>query len=124
MKLLWIGLAGGLGSCARALLSGWAVDAFGTSLPFGTLTVNAIGSFLIGLLMQVFFNTQLISPALCAVLAVGFLGGFTTYSSFNYETLVYIQNGDFVKAALSFFTMSVVCLLAGALGIWVVKGLI
>lgn len=116
MKLLWICLGGAIGTGARYLLSGWAVRLFGSSFPYGTLSVNAIGSFLIGVIMVIGVNTELISPAARVVLTVGVMGGFTTYSSFNYETLQYFQDGEWLLGLFNFGVMSLVCMGCGALG--------
>ena len=87
MRFLFVCLAGALGTGCRYLLSGWVPRLLGPAFPWGTLFVNVSGSFLLGLLMQLALSTDLVPPDLRVVLGIGFLGGFTTYSSFNYETL-------------------------------------
>lgn len=124
MKLLYIGVAGAFGSIARYLVSGWAAVLWGTTFPFGTLVVNLVGSFFIGMIMQVGLSTDLISPEARAVLTIGFLGGFTTYSSFNYETVSYFQDGEFAKALLNTSVMLLSCFIAGILGVVMSKWLI
>ncbi|HET9209989.1 MAG TPA: CrcB family protein, partial [Thermoanaerobaculia bacterium] len=86
-RFLWICLGGAAGTGARYLLSGWLLRAAGPGFPWGTLAVNVIGSFLLGLILQVSLTTTLISPTLRLALTTGVMGGFTTYSTFNYETL-------------------------------------
>ncbi len=83
-RFLWICLAGAVGTGARYLTQVWATKTLGLTFPWGTLIVNLVGSFLLALLMQVALTSDRISPTLRLVLATGFLGGFTTYSSFNY----------------------------------------
>ena len=90
-RFLWICLGGGIGTGARYLLSGWLLAAFGTAFPYGTLAVNLIGSFLLGAIMHVALTTNWIAPVLRVALTTGVMGGFTTYSTFNYETLQYLR---------------------------------
>ncbi len=116
MKTLWIGLGGALGSIARYHLDGWFQQRFGTAFPYGTLTINLLGSFLLALLMYIGLHTELIAPTTRIALAVGVLGGFTTYSTFNYDTLRHLQNGALGVAALNIAATVVGCLAAGLLG--------
>ncbi len=64
----------------------WARSALGTGFPYGTLIVNVVGCFFIALVSQLALSTTLVSPTLRLTLTTGFMGGLTTYSSFNYET--------------------------------------
>jgi CrcB protein len=116
-RFLWICLGGALGTGARYLLSGWFLRAFGPGFPWGTLAVNAIGSFLLGLLMQVFLTTDLLPPTLRLALTTGLLGGFTTYSAFNYETLRLFQEDAWLLGLANLGATVGVCLLAGVLGL-------
>ena len=92
LRFFWICLGGAAGTGARHALSGRVLAALGTGFPYGTLAVNVIGSFLLGAIMQVALGTNAIPPALRLALTTGSLGGFTTYSTFNYETLRYFQS--------------------------------
>ncbi len=123
-RLVLISLGGALGTAGRYLLSVWLLRALGPAFPYGTLAVNVIGSFLLGLLMQVGLDTTLISPTARAVLGTGVMGGFTTYSTFNYETLQYLQEGAWAMAGLNVATTLLVCLAAGALGVAVARGVL
>src|SRR6476619_5814754 len=116
-RLLWICLGGAAGTGARYLLSGWLARAAGPGFPWGTLAVNVIGSFLLGLIMPLALGTALLSPTLRLTLATGVLGGFTTYSTFNYETLQYLQQNDWLMGALNLSVTVVACLIAGSLGL-------
>ncbi len=116
LNLLWIGLAGGLGTIARYLSSGLALKIFGMAYPYGTLSVNVLGSFLMGLIVELSLSSASIPPALRLILTTGFLGGFTTYSSFNQETIQQFQSGDFHKALLYIMMTLIFCLIAGYLG--------
>jgi fluoride exporter len=117
MRVLWISLGGAVGTAARYLLSGWLLRALGPAFPYGTLAVNVIGSCLLGAIMHVGLNTTLLSPGARLVLGTGVMGGFTTYSTFNYETLQYLQEGAWGLAGLNVFATLVTCLIAGALGV-------
>jgi CrcB protein len=92
-------------------------EAFGPDFPRGTLLVNLVGSFLIAVVLELALRTAAISPNVRLFLATGILGGFTTYSSFNYETLHLVQDGAFAYALLYVAATVVGCLLAGALGL-------
>jgi CrcB protein len=125
-RFFWICLGGAVGTGARYLVSGWALVVLGTGFPYGTLAVNVIGSFLLGLIMQIGIATPLLSPTLRLTLATGVMGGFTTYSTFNYETIRYIQDGSWQLAFGNVAVTLVGCLAAGfaglALGRWLFGG--
>jgi fluoride exporter len=123
-RLLWISLGGALGTAARYLLSVWLLRALGPAFPYGTLAVNVIGSFLLGAIMQAGLDTTLLSPTTRAMLGTGVMGGFTTYSTFNYETLQYLQEGAWAMAGLNVAATLLVCLAAGALGVALARALL
>jgi CrcB protein len=122
-RLLWICLGGAVGSGARYLVSTWVLGTLGPAFPWGTLAVNAIGSFLLGALMHVGLSTDLLSPTLRLALSTGVMGGFTTYSTFNYETLQYVRDGALRLAALNVGTTVILCLAAGLLGLAAARAL-
>lgn len=122
-KFLLICLGGALGTGARYLMCDWALARFGDSFPYGTLTVNIIGSFLMGIVMHLGLTTELFSPTTRFVLVTGVLGGFTTYSAFNYETLNYFQNGEPLKGMTNLFVMVGACFMSGLLGLALAKKL-
>ena len=127
-RFFWICIGGAAGTGARYLLGGWTLALLGTSFPFGTLTVNLIGSFLIGIIMQVSLTTKLISPLLRLTLTTGFMGGFTTYSTFNYETVGYLREGAVHIGLLNLGVMTAACLAGGFLGValaqwWISSGI-
>lgn len=109
-------VGGAAGSGARYLISVWIAARFGTVFPLATLTVNVAGSFLLALLMQISMTTDLISPEMRLALTTGVMGGFTTYSTFNYETSVLIQEGAFLFASINVVATVLGCLAAGWLG--------
>jgi CrcB protein len=117
MKLLWIGAGGALGSVARYLLDGWVQRLVPGSFPAGILVVNVLGSFLIGLVMMLFEARGALDSTLRLALAAGVLGGFTTYSSFNYQTLELLRQKDWLTGGLNLVATVTLCLLAGVLGL-------
>jgi CrcB protein len=116
-RLLWVCLGGALGSGARYLVAQVALSLLGSSFPYGTLAVNVIGSYLVGLVMHLGLETTLLSPTLRILLTTGVMGGFTTYSTYNYETLQLAVGGDWRLAALNVFVTLLTCLAAGVLGL-------
>ena len=117
MKLLWVCAGGAFGSGARYLLSLFALRLFGTSFPLGTFFVNLVGSFLLCLLMELGLTSEVLTPTIRITLATGFLGGFTTYSTFNYETINYVRDGAWLVGTLNILLTVSVCLVAGYAGI-------
>jgi fluoride exporter len=122
-RLLLISLGGAVGTAARYLLSISLLRTLGPAFPYGTMAVNVIGSFLLGVIMQAGGDTSPLSPTTRLVLGTGVMGGFTTYSAFNYETLQYVQRGAWATAGLYVATTLLVCLAAGALGVAVARAL-
>lgn len=112
---LWVMIAGGLGSGARYLAGQWATAALGAAFPYGTLLVNLSGCFALGAVVQ-FASTGDWSPELRTAIAVGFLGGFTTYSSFNQETLTLLSSGAVGAAAANIAVTLAGGLAAASLG--------
>ncbi|HXO28656.1 MAG TPA: CrcB family protein [Thermoanaerobaculia bacterium] len=117
-RFLWICLAGAAGTGARYLMSTWLSRVSGSAFPWGTLAVNLLGSCLLGLVMEVGLSTGILPPTLRLTLATGLLGGFTTYSSFNYETLQYLRSDSWLLASVNVGATVLGCLAAGLLGIW------
>jgi len=116
-SILVVALGGAAGSVARFLVATWAARALGTTFPYGTMIVNVVGSLLIGLIMHVSLTTTLISPTLRLLLTTGVMGGFTTYSTFNYETMSLLEQGAFALAGLNLGGTVVACLVGGWLGL-------
>ncbi|HEU5077325.1 MAG TPA: fluoride efflux transporter CrcB [Polyangiaceae bacterium] len=115
-RLFWVCLGSGLGGGARYLVSLGITRLLGQSFAYGTLTVNTIGSFLIGVLMYLGVTGTALSPVLRLALTTGVLGGFTTYSTFSYETFRYLQEGAWWTALVNVMVTLLGCLLATFLG--------
>ncbi len=116
-RFLWICLGGAVGTGGRYLLCGWADRLVGAAFPAGTLAVNVVGSFLLALIAHVGVETDLISPTVRYALTTGVMGGFTTYSTFNHETLELYRDGAFGQASLNVAVTVLACLAAGVLGL-------
>ncbi|MFI5327429.1 MAG: fluoride efflux transporter CrcB [Candidatus Rokuibacteriota bacterium] len=100
MHFALVCLGGAVGTGARYFLGGLAIRWLGGEFPHGTLLVNVIGSFLIGLVQELAFGAGIVSENVRVVLAVGVLGGFTTYSAFAYESLRLAAAGSWGPAVL------------------------
>ncbi len=115
-RFFWICVAGALGTGARYLIAVGAAQRFGSVFPYGILIVNLMGCFTIAVLMQAGMTLGW-SATVRAALTIGFLGGFTTYSSFNHDTLRLVEEGSpsiaFANVALTLFG----CAFAGWLGL-------
>ncbi len=103
------------GSVGRYWLSGWIARYSGSAFPLGTLGVNVLGSFALGLIMALSLERDLLGPSARTLLAVGFCGGFTTMSTFSYETLALLREGGTVAAAANMGATMFACLL----GVWI-----
>ncbi len=115
-EIIFLALAGVLGTLSRYGLSGLVQRIAGAGFPYGTLTVNILGSLLIGLIMQVGLSTGIIPRALRVAVTIGFLGAFTTFSTFSYETIRFMEDGAWLMASLNIVVNLGSCLLATFLG--------
>ena len=117
MNVLVVALGGALGSSARFFLSATIQDRVQTLLPLGTISVNILGSFLIGLVYAIIRVRAGSAEFLTLFVVVGLLGGFTTFSAFSLETLGLIEAGLFVKAALNVVVSVFCCIFAVFMGV-------
>jgi CrcB protein len=113
-KVLLIGLAGLVGTLGRYSLSGIVARRFGETFPTGTLVVNIIGCFLAGALFYLLQERFLVNETLRTVVMIGFLGGFTTFSSFGLQTFTLLKDGELWFAALNMIGSN----LLGLLMVW------
>ena len=117
MNLMMIALGGALGAVSRFLLGNAVSKAVGSALPYGTFVINVIGCFAMGLLMTLIVDREMWPAAWRLFLCVGFLGGFTTFSSFGYEALMMLTEGRLL-AVLAYVGGSVALgLVAAGLGV-------
>jgi CrcB protein len=117
-QLIAVALGGAFGAVVRFLVSTGLYQWLGRGFPYGTLVVNVVGSFLIGLLTEAFFlqRVTLVFDYRAAIL-VGFIGAFTTFSTFSLETLYLIEQGSLTKAGLNIVVSVLGCLLAVWIGL-------
>ena len=121
MKIFYLGIFGGMGCVARYMVSGWVYALAGKTLPYGTLFVNVVGSLLLGLIMEGSLRSTLLSPELRFGLTVGFMGGFTTFSTFSYETVRLLEEGSMVAAGANILLNVAVCIFAALVGIYLAR---
>ena len=112
---LWIAVAGGIGSVCRWGLSMWIGLRTGGSFPWGTFAVNALGCLLIGIVAAAIEKQALVSPVARVAIIVGFLGGFTTFSSFALEGFALASNGKWLLAGSYVALTNIACFAA----VWV-----
>jgi CrcB protein len=121
VRFLLVGLAGALGTWTRYLVGLAAMALFGAGFPYGTLIVNLVGCFLIAGVVETALTTSFVSPTMNLVLTTGFMGGLTTYSSFNLQTTQLLQSRAWGAAAANFGLTVGGCFAAGLLGVLVAK---
>ncbi len=115
-KYLFIALGAAAGANARYLVGVWAAARFGAAFPAGTLLVNVTGSLISGCLIALAEGRLVLSPELRLLLAVGFLGSYTTFSSFSVESLALAQEGGWRVAVVNIAGNNLLSLAAAALG--------
>ena len=115
---LWVGLGSGLGGIGRLWVFSWMHHRFGVEFPWGTLTVNVIGSFVIGCFAAFTLpeSRWILHPRFSLFFMAGFCGGFTTFSSFSMQTLELLQRGAWGYAVANMFSSLLLCLAAVAAG--------
>jgi CrcB protein len=122
-KLLWIAAAGAFGSLARYGLQGLVQRQAASLFPWGTLAVNVLGCFLFGLVWALAEERGAMSAQARTVLLIGFMGAFTTFSSFAYETVQLVRDAQWLLAAANVAAQNVLGFVALVLGIAVVRAL-
>ncbi len=110
-------LGGSLGALMRFIVSSSVTEKLGSSFPYGTLTVNVLGSFIMGFLAMFLVERMGLDPLLRLGVFVGFLGAFTTFSTFSMETLNLFEQGESLRALLNMFISVVLSVLAVWLGV-------
>jgi len=120
MKFLLVFLGGGFGSVFRYVISKY-LNNLESTIPYGTFMVNVFGSLLIGVILGLTLKNNLLSQNQTLFLAVGFCGGFTTFSSFAYENVELLKSGDYFNLALYLSGSILLGVLAVFLGLFLVK---
>jgi fluoride exporter len=123
--MLWyIAIGSALGGMSRYLVAGLVQRLTGAGFPTGTLLVNLTGSFLLGVFLRYGLETPTLTPELRAFLTIGFCGGYTTFSTFSYETVAMLEDGQWSRA-LAYVALSVgLSVAATLLGLYAARGLI
>lgn len=121
--ILWIALGAVAGANLRYFTAQYAAKLFGVTFPYGTLIVNVTGSFLVGLFLVWTTERVLVDPRWRLVIAVGFCGGYTTFSSFAYESLALFEQGQWLASAVNILVTNVTCLAGVVLGAAVARSL-
>ena len=113
--MIWwyVAVGSAVGGVARFALASLVQQRAGSNFPLGTLVVNISGSFVLGLVLRYALGTQAISPEVRALLTTGFCGGYTTFSTFTYDTMLLLEDGQTSRAGL-YVLLSVALSLAGA----------
>ena len=118
-QILVVGVGGFFGANARFLVASWAAERLGPTFPYGTLLINVTGSFVIGLFLTIVTERVVAPPGLRLFFATGFLGAYTTFSTFTYESLALIQAGAYRAAALNLAGSLALGMLGVAFGVLV-----
>ena len=116
MLLLYVAVGGAMGALARYGLGGWVHTWAGTRIPWGTFVVNASGSLLIGLALR-FLEGVPSTPEVRALVSIGLLGAFTTFSTYTYETVALVRSGEWARAGVYSLGSLAVGVLAVAVGL-------
>ncbi|MFN2637205.1 MAG: fluoride efflux transporter CrcB [Gemmatimonadaceae bacterium] len=115
-RLVWyVAVGSAIGGVARLLLGNFIQQKVGASFPVGTMVINITGSFLLGFLIRYALGTPEISPEIRAMLTTGFCGGYTTFSTYSFETATLIEDGRYERASMYIF-LSVAIALLGVFG--------
>ncbi len=116
VNALWVGAGGFLGALSRYWLGTWIAQRFtgAAQFPWSTFVINITGSFILGLFMVLITERIIAPPHWRLLIAVGFVGAYTTFSTFEYETLTLIENGSMLRAVANV----VFSVLAGLLAVW------
>ena len=123
MNYLIVGAGGFIGAIVRYILAMWIGQRWGRSFPLGTFVINITGSFLIGILMTIMTERIIENPQWRLFLVVGFLGAYTTFSTFEYETGTLLRDSEWLYAALNVIGSVIVGFAALKLGEMIAKSL-
>ncbi len=120
-KVLWISIGAVLGANLRYWVGDWVAQRFGSGFPFGTLLINLSGSFLLGLVVSMTMENFIIDPRLRLVITIGLLGSYTTFSTYAYESVALISQGQWALGLFNLLGSSVLGAILAFLGVWLGK---
>ena len=119
-KVFWVSLGAVIGANARYFLGAWAAERFGTTFPYGTLIINLTGSLILGFFLALATERALIDPRYRLLIAVGFCGSYTTFSTYTYESITLMLSGSWALGLLNLLGSTVLGL--GAVGLGILLG--
>jgi len=122
-QLGWVAAGGAVGACCRFMLSTWINDRISSDFPWGTFAANTLGSIAFGSLFVVIFSLTSMKEPLRLLVLVGFMGAFTTFSTFSFETVRLAQENQWLMAGANVLGTNLACLLGLALGLQVTRSL-
>ena len=117
--LSFVAAGGAIGACLRFLISELCLVLFGRGFPYGTLTVNILGSFLMGAMFILLEQAQIPGSPWRALVSIGLLGALTTFSTFSMDNLALLNQGAFLKFALNILLNVILCLVAVTAGYYI-----
>jgi fluoride exporter len=120
---LWIALGAVVGASARYFVSGYIARTFATAFPYGTLFINITGSLLLGFFLILAGERILLDPRWRFLIAIGFCGSYTTFSSYAFETFAYMEQGQWLLVAVNLVASNALCLAGVMAGAAIARGL-
>ncbi len=117
--IMGVFIGAGIGGTLRYVLGGWIANRWGASFPWHTFVINIGGAFLLGVLMALSVDRDLVSPSMSLFLGVGILGGFTTFSTLSFESVALVEQGLYIQGVANMFGSAVLGMVAAAIGLLV-----
>ena len=123
MTYLWIALGAVVGASARYFISGYIARTFSADFPYGTLFINVSGSLVLGFFLVLASERMLLDPRWRLLIAIGFCGSYTTFSSYAFETFAYLEQGQWLLMAVNIAMSNLLCLAGVVAGAAIARGL-